>query len=455
MSSAHPPSRELSREILAQQYQQRRQRLLDELPADTVVVLKGATLVTRSHDTEYPFRQSSDFYYLTGINEPDATLLMIKPNRPNAQPRSYLFVLPRDLEQETWNGRRLGTQLAGQISGIEQVYENKEANRRIMQALGQHQQVCWPLQVSLDEQNLRHRWLSTLTESRKLRPPRQYFDLNPYVHAQRLIKSPVEIALLRESARIAVDAHIRAMQKAEPGMYEYQLAAEIHHEFAVQGAAGPAYGTICGSGENACILHYTDNNMLMHDGQLVLIDAGCEYQGYASDITRTFPVNGRFTDAQRRLYNWVLKAQQAAIAHIKPGNTLPQAYKIAAHILTEGLIDLGVLSGSVQENIHNTSYRPYFMHGLGHWLGLDVHDVGEYNVNGEPRPLEPGMVLTIEPGLYIPKDTQCDPELRGLGVRIEDNLLVTATGHDNLTAGVPVEVDAIEALMAGPRTKPI
>lgn len=439
-------SLERSAAALAEEYCQRRQQLLEQLPADTVVVLKGAGLVTRSHDTEYPFRQLSDFFYLTGINEPDATLMMIKP--ADAPMRSYLFVLPRDPEQEIWNGRRLGTQQASQISGISHVYENAESNRRILQALGRHAHVCWPLQVGLAEHNLRQRWLKTLAESRKLQPPRQHIDLNQYVHAQRLIKSPSEIAYLRESARIAVAAHTRAMQAAQPGAYEYQLAAEIEHEFAVQGASGPAYATICGSGENACILHYTENRMRMQEGHLVLIDAGCEYQGYASDITRTFPVNGRFSDLQRRLYNWVLKAQQAAIAHIQPGNTLPQAYKIAAHILTEGLIDLGVLSGSVQENIQTTSYRPYFMHGLGHWLGLDVHDVGEYQLNGDARPLVEGMVLTIEPGLYIPKDTQCDPELRGVGVRIEDNLLVTATGHENLTAGVPVEIDAIETLMA-------
>ena len=431
----------------SQPFNERRQLLLAALPAGTVVVLRGASLVIRSNDTEYPFRQHSDFYYLTGINEPDATLLMVKPAKPGARTRSYLFVLPRDPEQEIWHGRRLGTEQASAISGISHVYDNTESHRRILQALGQQPNVCWPLQVSMDEQHLRHRWLTKLAESRQLRPPRQFLDLNAFVHEQRLIKSQIEIETLRKSAGIAVDAHRRAMQRCRPGMTEYQLTAEIHHEFAVQGATGPAYGTICGSGENACILHYTENNAVMADGQLVLIDAGCEYLGYASDITRTFPVNGRFTPLQRRLYNWVLDAHQAAIAHIKPGNTLPQAYKIAVKILTAGLIDLGVLHGSVEANMQAASYRPYFMHGLGHWLGLDVHDVGDYKLNDEARALRPGMILTIEPGLYIPTGTDCDPLLQGLGVRIEDDILVTETGHQNLTQGVPVTIDEIEALM--------
>ena len=434
-----------------QPYVERRRLLLESLPSGTVVLVRGASLVTRSNDTEYPFRQHSDFYYLTGINEPDATLLMVKPAKPGARTRSYLFVLPRDAEQEIWHGRRLGTEQASAISGISHVYDNSESHRRILQALGQQPNVCWPLQVSIEEQHLRHRWLAKLAESRQLQAPRQFLDLNSYVHEQRLIKSPFEIEIMRKSARIAVDAHRRALQSCKPGMMEYQLAAELHHEFAMQGAAGPAYGTICGSGENACILHYTENSSVMADGQLVLIDAGCEYLGYASDITRTFPVNGRFTPMQRRLYNWVLEAHQAAIAHIKPGNTLPQAYKIAVKILTTGLIDLGVLQGSVEANMQNSSYRPYFMHGLGHWLGLDVHDVGDYKQNGEPRALRAGMVLTIEPGLYIPSDTDCDPQLQGLGVRIEDDILVTETGHQNLTQGVPVTADDIEALMQSVR----
>ena len=434
---------EKQRTALSVELKQRRQQLLHALPPDTVVLLRAASLVTRSHDTEYPFRQSSDFYYLTGIQEPDAWLMMVSGQKP----REYLFVLPRDPEQEVWHGRRLGTEQAGVISAIKHVYGLTDLNPMVLKTLGQYPQLAWSFAAEPAQRENRQRWLDKLSESRKFTPPGTIFNIDTYIHELRLFKSEYEINLMRKSANIAVQAHRRAMQTCQVGHYEYQIAAEIHHQFAVQGTAGPAYGTICGSGENACILHYTENSKRMQQGELLLIDAGCEFQGYASDITRTFPVDGRFSDAQKRIYGWVLRAQQAAIRQIKPGNTLPQAYKIAAQILTEGLIDLGVLQGTVSENMKAVSYRPYFMHGLGHWLGLDVHDVGEYKVDGEPRPLEPGMVLTIEPGLYIPVGTDCDQAYQGVGVRIEDDILVTADGHENLTSGVPVEVSEIESLM--------
>lgn len=439
---------QFSGSALTQELIERRARLFEALPDNSVVLLRAASLATRSNDTEFPFRQRSDFYYLTGINEPDAWLLLVKSFSGKRESRqASLFVLPRDPEQEIWHGRRLGCEKAAAISGIKQVFELKELNRRALKALNEQSKVVWSLRGDSEELQTRQRWLDKLSTTRNMHAPQQHIDLNPYLHELRLLKSSYEIACLTKSAEIAVAAHQRVMTTCRVGMHEYQIAAELHHEFAMQGAEGPAYGTICGSGENACILHYTENTSVMKDGDLLLIDAGCEYLGYASDITRTIPVNGRFSPLQKRLYNWVLKAQQAAIAHIKPGNTLPQAYKIAAQILTEGLIDLGVLKGSVKENMQAIAYRPFFMHGLGHWLGLDVHDVGDYKLDGEPRPLASGMVLTIEPGLYIPADTDCDPELRGVGVRIEDDILVTVSGHTNLTQGVPVQTDEIEALM--------
>lgn len=435
------------RGISTAEFQQRRAAVAQQFEPGTVILLRAGSLVTRSHDTEYPFRQHSDFFYLTGLNEPDAWLLMISAGPQASSHQEHLFVLPRDPEQEIWHGRRLGTERAGELAGVAKVHELGELNRKVLQALGKHERVAWLFQVDEAQQQQRQRWLAKLASSRQHQCPVQTIDLAPAVHELRLIKSAAELQLMRTSAAIAADAHRRAMTMCKPGRFEYQIAAELHHEFAMRGTAGPAYGTICGSGDNACILHYTENQSKLRSGDLLMIDAGCEYQGYASDISRTFPVNGRFTDAQKRVYGWVLKAQRAAIAQIKPGVTMPQLYKTAAQILTEGLLDIGVLKGSLADNMKKISYRPFFMHGLGHWLGLDVHDVGAYKVDGSPRPLQPGMVLTIEPGLYIPADTDCAKQYRGMGVRIEDDILVTETGCENLTASVPVDVAEIEDLM--------
>lgn len=424
----------------------RRLRLLEQLPPDTLVVLSGASLVTRSHDTEYPFRQSSDFFYLSGIDEPDAVLLLQRGERLEDS-QSLLFVLPRDTEQEIWHGRRLGCDNAKVISGVDDVFERSALNKKALTLLGQAEHVAWTFTPGRLEAEQRQRWVEAVNQSRTLKMAASQLDLMRYVHALRRLKSSFEIEQMRRSAKIAMQAHRRAMSACKPGRYEYQIAAELHYEFALHGASGPAYGTICGGGENACILHYTTNSSQLRDGDLLLIDAGCEWNGYASDITRTFPVNGQFSPAQRRVYDWVLRAQRAAIDMIKPGITMPQIYKVAARILTEGLIDIGVLHGSVQDNLKKAAYRPYFMHGLGHWLGLDVHDRGEYKEQGKPVKLVPGMVLTIEPGLYIPPDAPCAAEYRGLGIRIEDNLLVTDRGYENLTAELPTDTDEIEDLM--------
>lgn len=424
----------------------RRQRLLDQLPPHTVVVLCGASLVTRSHDTEYPFRQSSDFFYLTGINEPEAVLLMHRAENPRDS-KTILFVQPRDAEQEIWHGRRLGCQKAHELSAVDEVAERSALNKQAVALLGNAKQVAWVFSPQPAEADLRQRWLQAIRQSRTLMEASAQLDLARYIHAMRRVKSSFEIEQIRQSAVIAMQAHRRAMSACKPGRYEYELAAELHYEFALHGSAGPAYGTICGGGENACILHYTDNSSPLRNGDLLLIDAGCEWNGYASDITRTFPVNGKFSPAQRRVYDWVLKAQQACIEMIKPGVTMPQLYKVAATILTESLIDIGVLHGSVKDNLKNASYRPYFMHGLGHWLGLDVHDRGNYKDDDKPALLEPGMVLTIEPGLYIPAEADCSVEFRGVGIRIEDDVLVTDSGYENLTAALPVDADEIEDLM--------
>lgn len=431
--------------VPVQELRSRRAALRQQMAENSVVVVWAGDEVTRSNDTDYAFRPHSDFFYLTGLDEPGGMLLMLQGD----EPQDILFVQPRDAEQEIWHGRRYGEEAAQALSGTDQCLSLQSAEQQLVQALGTHTTLYWHFSVNLSLEAQQQALLQALRAhpDRKLRQPTSLHDLAPLMAELRLFKSPLEQDLMRQSAAIACAAHRRAMRFTQAGRYEYQVAAELHHEFAMQGAAAPAYGTICGSGENACILHYTSNHSELKDGDLLLIDAGCEYQGYASDISRTFPVNGRFSPAQTRLYNWVLKAQRAAIDVIRPGATLAQAYAVAAEILTQGLLDIGVLRGSLDENIKSLAYRPYFMHGLGHWLGLDVHDVGTYQNAGKARPLQAGMVLTIEPGLYIPPGTDCDPAYQGVGVRIEDDILVTADGHENLTAAVPVAIDEIEACM--------
>ncbi|MEY4589826.1 MAG: hypothetical protein RL497_1902, partial [Pseudomonadota bacterium] len=280
-------------------------------------------------------------------------------------------------------------------------------------------------------------------------PPSEFIDLNHLLHALRLIKSPAEQDVMRASCELAARAHVRAMEFCKPGLFEYQLEAEIQHEFAMGGAPQVAYTSIVGGGANACVLHYISNNCVLQEGDLVLIDAGCEYQGYAADITRTFPVSGRFSPAQRALYDLVLDAQLAAIAEVKPGNHWNQPHEAAVRVLTAGLVRLGLLQGELDALIEAQAYRPFYMHRTGHWLGMDVHDVGDYKVDGQWRLFEAGMALTVEPGLYIAKnDTQVEEKWRGIGIRIEDDVLVTATGCEVLTDGVPKKAVAIEALMA-------
>ncbi|WP_246840551.1 Xaa-Pro aminopeptidase [Lacimicrobium sp. SS2-24] len=432
------------------EYQSRRQRLAEYLQDDSLCLIPAAREVTRSRDTHYPFRQDSDFYYLTGFHEPDAVLLLLKRQ---GKTTSVLFCLAKDPAAEIWHGRRTGPAKAKEQVGVdhsfplqqlpEQLPEYLAGCRQLYFAQGSYEHIDALVFACLEQQRQ--------AGKKGQRPPGTLIDIREHLHEMRLIKSSAEVSLMRRAADISTDAHKRAMCFARPGRYEYQLEAELHHEFALQGARHPAYGTIVGSGDNGCILHYTENQSPLKDGDLILIDAGAELMGYAADITRTFPVNGRFSEAQAQLYQLVLDAQLAAFEEIKPGSTLVRATEAAVVVITRGLLDLGILSGSLEGNLAEKTYRQYFMHGLGHWLGLDVHDVGDYKVEGEDRPLEPGMVLTVEPGIYIPADADVDPKWRATGIRIEDNLLVTVDGHENLTAAAPKEIQAIEALMAGSR----
>ncbi|MBY5993593.1 Xaa-Pro aminopeptidase [Ferrimonas balearica] len=424
-----------------------RRALLSQLPAGSVLVLCAAEETTRSNDTEYHFRQDSDFFYLTGFNEPDAVLVL----RPGQSPESVIFVRPSDKLAEIWHGRRLGKQKAAETLGLDQAFELAELESELPGLVSGAENLAYLPGHSARGDALVADLLTRLRAGFRqgLSAPAQMQDLRPLLHDLRLFKSEAEVALMAQAARISARAHVRAMQACQPGLYEYQLEAEIRHECAMAGARDMAYNSIVGGGENACILHYTENDAPLKDGDLVLIDAGCEFQGYAADITRTFPVNGQFSEEQKALYQIVLEAEKAAVAMLKPGISIKDANAVALKILVGGLVELGILEGEVDSLIEEEAYKPYYMHGLGHWLGIDVHDVGDYRTPDRGRQLEPGMVITVEPGLYIGPDAEVDPRWRGIGIRIEDDVLITEEGHRNLTVDVPKEIEEIEALMAG------
>jgi Xaa-Pro aminopeptidase len=428
-------------------YQNRRERLLTSVPNNSVVLVPAAVELTRSRDTEYPFRQDSDFFYLTGFNEPNALLILSKDNSGNTA--SLLLCRPKDQLAEIWQGRRLGPEQAKAVLGLDAL-PIAEMDAELLTALNQKNTLFYA-QGTYEEFDAK---VAATLATLRLYPKRGYAaptvqqDLRPLTAEMRLFKDEDEIHQMRQAGYISAKAHKRAMQAAKAGVWEYQLEAHILHEFAMHGARFPGYNCIVGSGENGCILHYTDNSSQLQDGDLVLIDAGAEYQGYTADITRTFPASGTFSPEQAAVYQVVLNAQYAACAEVKPGNKFKDALDAACLVLTKGLLDLGILQGELEQLLKDNACKAYFIHGLGHWLGLDVHDVGAYKLAGEERPFAPGMILTIEPGLYIPTGSPCDPKWWGLAVRIEDNLLVTAEGHDNLTELVPKEIAEIEALMA-------
>ncbi|SEF82896.1 Xaa-Pro aminopeptidase [Billgrantia desiderata] len=428
------------------EYRARRQALMAQLPTDGAVLLPGAGLVTRSRDSDYPFRQNSDLHYLTGFAEPDALLLLL-PGRSEGE--SVLFCQDRDPSLEAWNGIRLGAEGAVREHGLDQAFENAERDERLEALLDGRTSLYLMLgdteSMALADE-IRERLAGRVR--RGACPPQRYVDLAPLLHEMRLIKSEAELALMRHAASISARAHRRAMLAARPGLAEYHLQAELEHEFRWHGGSGPAYASIVGGGANACVLHYIENDAPLRDGELVLIDAGAEFDLYAGDITRTFPVGGRFSEAQRELYELVLAAQERAVAAVRPGATLVEIHDGVVRDLTAGLIRLGLLQGEVEARIEDESYKRFYLHSTSHWLGLDVHDVGSYRLAGKPRPLEAGMVLTVEPGLYVPADEDIPLAYRGIGIRIEDDVAVTAEGHEVLTADVPKRVAEIEALMA-------
>ncbi|NIE71226.1 MULTISPECIES: Xaa-Pro aminopeptidase [unclassified Pantoea] len=437
--------------ITLEQFRQRRQALITQMAPGSAALIFAAPEVTRSNDTEYSYRQNSDFWYFTGFNEPQALLVLIKSDEHHNH--SVLFNRIRDLTAEVWSGRRLGQEAAPAKLGVDRALPWDDIGEQlhlllngldvVYHAQGEYGYADQLLFSALEK--LRRGFRQNLSA------PASVTDWRPWVHEMRLFKSAEEIEILRQAGKISALAHTRAMQQCRPDMYEYQLEGEIHHEFSRHGARFPSYNTIVGSGENGCILHYTENESAMRDGDLVLIDAGCEFHGYAGDITRTFPVNGRFTPPQREIYDIVLASLHKALSMFRPGVSIHEVNDEVVHIMITGLVDLGILDGNIDELFEAQAHRPFFMHGLGHWLGLDVHDVGDYGTPSRDRVLEPGMVLTVEPGLYIAPDASVPPQYRGIGVRIEDDIVITATGHENLTDSVVKDPDAIEALMAAAR----
>ncbi len=434
-----------ARAISADEYARRRARLMALMGEGAIALVPAALETVRNHDVEYPFRQDSDFRYLTGFPEPEALAVLT----PGAEQPYTLFCRSRDPLMETWNGRRAGQAGAVERYGTDRALPIAELDQRLPELLEGRVRVYTPLGCDPAFDRRVAGWIGALRAQRHrgAAVPHEFVDLGYLLHALRLRKSPAELAVMREAARISAGAHARAMRTCAPGLREYQLAAELHHAFEWHGA-GWAYPSIVGGGANACILHYHENDAELRDGELVLIDAGCELDGYASDITRTFPVSGRFSAEQRALYALVLAAQQAALAEVRPGRRWNEYHDAAVRALTEGLCELGLLPGRAEDRIADEAYKRFYMHRTGHWIGLDVHDPSEYRADGDWCVLEPGMVLTVEPGLYVAAGAEgVDERWWNIGIRIEDDVAVTETGHEVLTHGVPKDADAIEALM--------
>lgn len=429
-----------------QNYRERRKQLLEKMPEGSIMVIAAESLKTRNNDAEYPFRQSSNFYYLTGFNEPDALLVMAK----GEEAAVTLFCPPRDPDMEIWTGYRAGPEGCVERFGADQAFNLDEIDERLPKMIDGASQLLYAIARDKALDARVKGWLETLGRSVRSGAvlPQTLADSDRLLHEMRLFKSAAEIELMQRAATISATAHCQAMIACKPGIYEFQLESVIQAYCGSQGARFQAYTPIVAGGANACILHYIENDQPIADGDLVLIDAGCELDNYASDITRTFPANGRFSDEQAAIYDLVLKANEACIEAVRPGTCWDSLHQLSVRILTAGLIELGLLQGDLDELIEAGAFRRFYMHRIGHWLGMDVHDVGDYRVDGEWRKLAPGIVTTIEPGIYIaPDDHSVEERWRGIGVRIEDDVLVTEQGSKVLTAGVPKLRSEIEALM--------
>ncbi len=434
-------------------YEERRQKFLEGMGEASVAIIPSGQEVLRTEDSAYRFRPESDFFYLTGVDEPDA-LLVLAPHL--SEEREVLFLAPRDPARAVWTGARPAFEKVREIAGVDTVYTHDLFETSLAKYLTGARRLYYQLGnlPDLDREIIREIRRLKRTRGRRSLVPVEIVDPGVLLHEQRLYKAPEEILTLQIAAMITSQAHRLAMRVTRPGISERTLETILDAAFRMGGGEGPGYPTIVACGANATTLHYVKNTAPLKDGDLVLVDAGCEFSFYTADITRTFPVNGRFSGPQRAVYEVVLKAQKAAIASIRPGVTMEDVHAVAVEVLTDGLVALGVLKGTVSDLVASEAYRPFFMHRTSHWLGMEVHDVGEYVREGKSRALEPGMVLTVEPGLYFRDGVDGVPEtLKGIGVRIEDDILVTEEGHSLLTTDVPKEIDELEALVGSERRK--
>ena len=431
-------------------FQERRDRLAEEMGPHSIAIIATSPVAMRNRDADYKFRADSSFFYLTGFAEPEAVAIIETFESIDEGYTYSLFCRERDREMEIWHGYRAGVDGAVEDYDADEAYAIDLLDEEIIEKLLNKQKLFYRMGQQADFDARVAKWIAEANgESRKgTSAPAQVIQLDRILDEMRLHKSPQEIELMQIASTISAQAHTRAMQAVKPGMMEYALEAELNYIFGQNGCV-PSYNSIVGGGENGCILHYVENDKVLKDGDLVLIDAACEYQLYASDITRTFPVNGKFSSEQKALYEVVLKAQLAAIDAVRIGNSYKEPHCIAVRILVQGLLDLGLMQGNIEQIIESESFHQFYMHGTGHWLGMDVHDVGSYKIEGEWRAYEEGMTVTVEPGLYIaPDDETVDAKWRGIGIRIEDDVVVTKDGPRVLTAAVVKTVEEIEALMA-------
>lgn len=435
------------------EFARRRKALMEQMVPNSIAILPAAPVYIRNRDVEHVYRQDSDFQYLSGFPEPEAVMVLI-PGREHGE--YVLFCRERDPERELWDGLRAGQDGATRDYGADDAFPIGDIDDILPGLIEGRSRVYYSIGTNPEFDHHLMEWVNVIRSKARqgAQPPNEFVALDHLLHDMRLYKSAAEIKVMREAGEVSARAHVRAMQAARAGLYEYSLEAELEYEFRKGGAKMPAYGSIVAAGKNACILHYRENDAPLKDGDLVLIDAACELDCYASDITRTFPVSGRFSPEQKAIYELVLAAQEAAFLEIAPGKHWNEAHEATVRVITAGLVELGLLQGEVEELIASEAYKPFYMHRAGHWLGMDVHDVGEYKVGGEWRVLEPGMAMTVEPGIYIGVDNQDVPKKwRGIGVRIEDDVVVTRKGCEILTGGVPKTVAEIEALMAAARSE--